>query len=402
MDLQGRKMAINSKSPGMLAAALLLCALTLHRAWAAEPVHIGFDGAYGIKTSTAEKSIERGVLAAMEEINAAGGVLGGRPLRLLTRDNQGLPARAKDNVADLAAVADMIGVLGGKYSPAIVESFAQGPALRVPLISVWGSADEITDATGSGSYVFRLSLKDSWGVQALLDRAARSYQAKRVCAVLPNTAWGRSSDSVLKKKNPKTDASVVFTAWYNWGDTSFTETLSSCRSSGGQAVILVANEKEAASFFQEMARLPMPQRFPVVAHWGMASGVVHELAGDALAAVDHQVIQTFTFINNKRPAAQRLAKSLMTAGGFTSPAQIPSPVGAAHAYDMTHLLALAVNKAGSTNGAKVRQALENLPSHTGAVRLYAPAFTAKSHEALGPDQVIFVKIERTGALSPQK
>jgi branched-chain amino acid transport system substrate-binding protein len=69
---------------------------------------------------------------------------------------------------------------------------------------------------------------------------------------------------------------------------------------------------------------------------------------------------------------------------------------------MTHLLALAVNKAGSTNGAKVRKALENLPSHQGAVRLYAPAFTAKSHEALGLDQVIFVKIEPSGALSPQK
>ncbi len=164
---------------------------------------IGFDGAYGVKTNTAAKSIELGVLAAMEEINASGGVQGGRPLRLLTRDNQGLPARAKDNVAELAALPGMVGVLGGKYSPAVVESFGQLPALKIPLISVWGSANEITDGASAGSYVFRLSLKDSWAADALMSRAARRYKAQRVCAVLPNTAWGRSNDGALKKQPHK-------------------------------------------------------------------------------------------------------------------------------------------------------------------------------------------------------
>jgi branched-chain amino acid transport system substrate-binding protein len=63
---------------------------------------------------------------------------------------------------------------------------------------------------------------------------------------------------------------------------------------------------------------------------------------------------------------------------------------------------LAVNKAGTTEGAKVRTALENLPTFQGAVRTYAPAFSAKDREALGPEQVLFVKFERSGALTPQK
>jgi branched-chain amino acid transport system substrate-binding protein len=379
---------------------LLLLNAGLGPVMAAEPVHIGFDSSYGVKTSTADQSIEWGVRAAMEEINAAGGVLGGRPLRLLIRDNQALPARAKDNVAELALAPGIIGILGGKYSPAVLESFSQ-PGLNVPLISVWGSADAITDNAPAGSYIFRLSLKDSWGVRALMDRAARRYKAQRVCAVLPNTAWGRSGDAVLKASQ-KSGVTVVFTGWYNLGESNFSPMLASCQASGGQALILVANEKEAAVLFRNMAQLPVAQRLPLVCHWGMAGGVMHELAADALDQVEHQVIQTFTFIDNKRPAAQRLSRWIMKAGSFSSVTQIPSPVGAAHAYDMTHLLALAVNKAGTTEGAKVRTALENLPTFQGAVRTYAPAFSAKDREALGPDQVLFVKFERSGALTPQK
>jgi branched-chain amino acid transport system substrate-binding protein len=75
-------------------------------------------------------------------------------------------------------------------------------------------------------------------------------------------------------------------------------------------------------------------------------------------------------------------------------------VGSAHAYDMTHLLARAVDQARSTKGDDIRRALEKLPPFDGAVRSYAPAFTPERHDALGPQQVLFVRIERSGALTP--
>ena len=52
-----------------LAAGLLgLIGIGLAPSWAAAPVYIAFDGAYGVKTNTAPKAIERGILAAMDEI----------------------------------------------------------------------------------------------------------------------------------------------------------------------------------------------------------------------------------------------------------------------------------------------------------------------------------------------
>jgi branched-chain amino acid transport system substrate-binding protein len=252
------------------------------------------------------------------------------------------------------------------------------------------------------SYTFRLSLKDSWGVEAMLQRAVTVHKAQRACAVLPNTSWGRSGHNIISSRAGRLGLTVVATRWYNWGDKAFGETVAACRSGGAQVMILVANEAEAALIVREMAALPPGDRLPIVSHWGVTGGVMHELAGDVLEKVDLQVIQTFTFVGNTRPRARQLAAWLMKEGGHASPELIPSPVGSAHAYDMTHLLAMAVEQARSTKGDDVRVALEKLPPFEGAVRRYAPAFTPERHDALGPQQVLFVKIERSGALTPLK
>jgi branched-chain amino acid transport system substrate-binding protein len=384
----------------LLAAGLLVAGLCATAAPTGEPVYIAFDGAYGIKTNTAPLAIERGIRAAMEEINAQGGVLGGRPLQLLTSDNQGVSARARDNYLEHAARPGVVAVFGGKFSPVIVETVPEAQKAKVPLVSVWGSADQITEHGQLPSYVFRLSLKDSWGVEALLQRTQKAHKAQRICAVLPNTAWGRSSDNVIKTRSGRLGLSVVATRWYNWGDKAFAEVVDACRAASAQAMLLVANEAEAALILREIARRPAAERLPVVSHWGVTGGVIHELAGEALGQVDFQVIQTFTFVGNERPRARRLAAWLMKQGGYASPQEIPSPVGSAHAYDMTHLIARAVDQARSTQGEAVRQALEKLPPFDGAVRRYAPAFAPDRHDALGPQQVLFVRIERSGALMP--
>lgn len=385
-----------------LCSVLSLAAVT--SAWAdtpsGAPVYIGLDEAYSIKTNTAAKAIERGVLAAMAEINARGGVLGGRPLKLMVTDNQGVSARGRDNFIETASKPDVIAVLGGKFSPVTVETVPEAHRLRVPIVSVWGSADQITESAASPSYAFRLSLKDSWGTEALMLRAKTAHKASRICAVLPNTAWGRSSDQVLVHRAPPNGIRVVVTRWYNWGEQTFADVLRACKQADAQAMLLVANEKEAAIVFNQMAELPADQRLPIVAHWGLTGGLIHELAGAAIDKIDVQVIQTFSFIGNQRPAARRLASWILKDSGLSQVQDIPSPVGSAHAYDMTHLLALAVNKAGSTRGEAVRAALENLPAFDGAVRRYAPAFTPTRHDALSPQQVLFVRLDRSGALLP--
>jgi branched-chain amino acid transport system substrate-binding protein len=365
------------------------------------PVWIGFDDAYGLKTNTSAIATEWGIKAALEEINNTGGVLNGRPLRLITTDNKGVSARGKDNFVELASTKDLVAVLTGKYSPISVEMLPEAHRLKVPLISVWGSADTITDHEHKPSYSFRVSLKDDWGVEAMMKRLSSKYKVRQACAILPNTAWGRSAENVIQQKSRVNTTQFPVVRWYNWGDPSLKEHYKACLDSRTQGLLFVGNEKEGALLVKEIAAQPQPMRLPVVSHWGAVGGTLHELVNEELSMVRIDFIQTFTFINNKRPRAVYLADWILKNNGLKSTQDIPSPVGAAHAYDTVHLLAKAIDTAKTTSPEKIRDALEKLPAFHGAVKHYTKPFTHQRHDALDKSQVLFVKLTASGQLIPQ-
>ena len=58
-------------------------------------------------------------------------------------------------------------------------------------------------------------------------------------------------------------------------------------------------------------------------------------------------------------------------------------MSAAQGYDSVYLLAAAIKQAGSTDGRKVREALENLNEKIeGVVTIYDKPFSATDHEAI--------------------
>ena len=380
--------------------AVLTLSLTAALSHAADPVYIGFDGSYGQKSDTSSKSIELGARIAIDEINAHGGVLKGRPLALMIKDNQGLTMRGRDNYVALAGQKDLVAVLGGKHSPVIIETIPDAQKMQVPYISVWGSANQITDSISSDSYMFRNSLKDEWGVAAMLAEAVKLSTNRKVCVLLPNTLWGRSGERVLHDQAPRMKADLVSINWYNWGDKTFARQLDACVTNHATAILMIANETEGALIVQELAARPKAEHVPVVAHWGITGGNFAGLTGDALDKIDLRVIQTFTFTSNRRPQARALATKAAAAQGVAAPEMIISPVGVAQAYDAVYLIARAIDKAQSTQGTAVRDALEKLPPYDGAIKHYAPPFTRANHNAQNSQQVIFVRINSNGSLTP--
>ena len=120
----------------------------------------------------------------------------------------------------------------------------------------------------------------------------------------------------------------------------------------------------------------------------------------AISEVDFSVIQTFSFFNAEK---KRLAR-FMHAAAAVSPIRriedIDGPVGVAHAYDLMHILAKAIDLAGSTDRKKVRDALEKVRRHEGLIKTYAPPFTPARHEALGPRELLIARYRKDGVLVP--
>jgi branched-chain amino acid transport system substrate-binding protein len=380
-------------------AALVLSAAGA-RAQPARPIVLAIDAEFGHPTSTSAQAIQRGAQIAVDEINAAGGVLG-RPLALAIRDNRGVPTRAMQNFRELAAEPDVVAVMAGKFSPAVIECLPLAQELRLPLLAAWSAADTITDQRQPPSWVFRLSLRDEWAIAAMVEHALRRLQARRLAILLPNSAWGRSSLAAAERRLARErGASLVHAGWFNQGDTTLVDAYRKVRASGAQALLLVANEAEGAILVNELAQLGAAERLPVAAHWGVTGGRFTQLAGESLHVLDFAVVQSYSFIGARDAVARRVLAALRDKHGVADARQVESPVGVAHAYDLTHLLARAIAQARSADRAAVRDALERLGPHQGLVRRYAPAFTAERHEALDAGNAFMAVFEKDDALLP--
>lgn len=366
----------------------------------ASPVFIAIDAEFGQKSATSPVAIQQGMEIAIEEINAAGGVLGGRKLELVKSDNRGVAAIGVDNLRDLAKRQDLVAVFGGKFSPVYMECLPVAHELGMLLMNPWGSADGITDHKFKPSFSFRLSLKDEWAAPAFVRFARERHKATRIGVIVPNTAWGRSNDAALSKAAAASGMSIVGTRWYNWGDKSLAVQYGELRAAGAQAIVLVANEVEGSILVREVGALPEPQRLPIISHWGVTGGEFANMAGNALHAVDFSVIQTFSFVGNDSPAARRVLAAMKRRYGVDGAEQVKAPVGVAHAYDLTHVLARAINKAGSTDRRKVRDALETLGPYDGLVRRYAQPFAPGRHDALSSENILFARYTTNDRLVP--
>lgn len=385
-----------SLSSLLLAMALAALSAT---ASAAGNIKIAIDAEFGIPNSTSAQAVRHGAQVAVNEINAAGGVLG-RKLEVIERDNRAVPARSLNNLRELAADPDVVAVMCARYSPVVVELLPEIHRLKMLMLDPWAAADTITDNNFSPNYVFRLSLRDSWALQVMMRHALKQGHRK-VGILLPNTEWGRSSLKAAEETATKdTKQDIVAAKWYNWGDASLIERYQALRAAGAQSVIFVGNDKEGIILIREMANLPPAQRLPLVAHWGITGGPFFEQTGAALKAVDLSVVQTYSFIGKTDKKTTSMLAGLKAVTGNDDPRKVVSPVGVAHAYDLVHLLALAIKKANTTDRSAVRQALENLGPYKGLVRPLDKPFTAKRHDALSINEVFMARFADDGAIEP--
>ncbi|MGB7988309.1 MAG: ABC transporter substrate-binding protein [Candidatus Methylophosphatis roskildensis] len=364
------------------------------------PVYIGLDAEFSWPGSTSAQSIERGILIAIDEINSGGGVLGGRPVRLIPKDNGTVPARSIRNLQNLAETPDLVAVFCGRFSPTVIEGIETIHALKLILLDPWASADIITDHAQSPSYTFRLSLRDSYAMPALLDYGS-SKGIKAFGMMALNTTWGRSNLSAAEKYAAKRPGiKLVGVRWFNWQDQTLLDKYLDLRRLGAEAILLVANDREASILLKELATLEKPDRLPILSHWGVSGGQMSEMAGSVMGEVDFVMVQTYSFIGDDRPRTQQVLAAAKRLFGINDARGVVSPTGLAQAYDLTHILARAINEAGTTERSTVRQALERVRDYDGLIKRYARPFDSVRHDALADSDVILTRYEADGTIVP--
>ena len=179
-----------------LSATLALWAALTACAQAAEPITLGLN--YPRTGPYKEEGLAqmRGALLAIDEINAAGGVLG-RPLRLSSKDTASRPAKAEKNVDKLAAEGAAM-LFGGSSSAVAI---AAGKRARQHGLLYFGTLTYSNDTTGKDGhrYMFR-ECNNAWmSAKVLGQYLSKTLPNKRYFYVTADYTWGHTSEASLRQ-----------------------------------------------------------------------------------------------------------------------------------------------------------------------------------------------------------
>jgi branched-chain amino acid transport system substrate-binding protein len=180
----------------VLLAALLVLAVGAP-AFAQKPVKIGVltplsppgDAAAG-------QFIVRGAKMGMDDVNARGGVLGGRRVELVIEDDSGTPEKGVAGLRKLATQDQVVAVLGQFHSSVMLAVQDLAEQFKVPLFATQASARSITEK--HLTYTFRTHVIDPDRVQ-VWNRWIMERGFKRVFVLAENTDYGTGLVEETKK-----------------------------------------------------------------------------------------------------------------------------------------------------------------------------------------------------------
>ncbi len=355
---------------------------------AAEPIKLGHVAALAGASAQSGEANTRGLTIAIDEINASGGLLGGRKIELVQRDDESNPPKGLLAARELIFSEKVVAFFGGIDSPVSLAIVPLANKNKVPFMGVWAAATPITRNGANPNYVFRVSAVDALVDVKLLKYAHDNLGAKKAGLMLINNPWGESNEKGLKAADKENaEIEIVGIEKFENNDVDMVPQLTRLKQAGADVIVLVVNAPPGAQMMKSRER--MGWNVPVVSHWGISGGRFPELAGPT--AGEAHFVQTYSFFADQGPVGQRFIAALKKKfPEIKGPEDIFSPVGTANAYDAMHLLAMGIEKAGSTDGDAIRQALENLGTYEGLIKTYNRPFSADNHDALGPADYIMV------------
>ena len=192
-------------------SVLAACVAVSGVAGAADTIRIGDINSYK-RLPAHTIPYRQGAELAIEEINAAGGVLG-KPLELVSRDDQGKPGEAVRYAEELFTKEGVVMISGSLFSHVGLALGAYAGQKKRLYLAAEPLADSLVWQKGN-RYTFRLRPSTYMQVAMLAEAAAKS-DAKRWATIAPNYAYGKDAVSAFKKilKAKKPDVEFVGEQW---------------------------------------------------------------------------------------------------------------------------------------------------------------------------------------------
>jgi branched-chain amino acid transport system substrate-binding protein len=359
-------------------------------AFAAEPVKVGLVAALSEQSAKSGEGITRGLTIAIDEINARGGILGGRKIELIRRDDESNPAKGQVAARELIFNEKVSALFGGIDSPVALAIVPLVNKEKMPYMNVWAAGTGITRNGGNPNFVFRVSAVDVIVVLFLVQYAMKKHSAKNPGLMLVNNPWGESNEKGLIAAIKDMKISMAGVEKFEYNDVEMVPQLSRLKAANADAILLVCSAGAGSQVMKALTR--MGWNVPVISHWGITGGRFTELAGPAAKNV--VFVQTYSFFGPQSETGKKVITALKAKySDIKEAADIVPPIGYANAYDAMHLTALAIEKAGDTDGSKIQRAFYDLGPYQGLIKKYVKPFSPENNDALNEKDYIMCRYE---------
>lgn len=360
-----------AKFAALTAAALLAltaCSATASSSTPTGTIHLGLMADYTGAQSYLGPDMQSGVETALAEINAAGGVLG-QKVDLSTGDTVGDPVDAIPAYRKLISANHIVAVVGptSNEGPALLPIAKQS---KMPMF-LQGGTTALDHETNP--FYFRTTAGDAVLGRAMAVYAINQHLMTAAFAFTSSTS-AQTLVSPIETAYKAAGGKVLANVQLVPAASSYRSQIQQLMTAKPQVVFLQQDPQTAGTFFHEAAELGFDNQTTWVGTDTEMSEDIFKALGPTLSTTNFYFAHGGT-LNGPAVAAFNTAYKKQT--GKDQPLTF-----APESYDATNILALAMEKAKTTDGDAVRQAVLQVSKPTaGAVKVYTFAEGKKAIDA---------------------
>jgi branched-chain amino acid transport system substrate-binding protein len=313
-------------------------------AWAQETVKIPNIIELSGAGATVGNNWKNGSSLAVEEINAAGGILG-KKIQLEFVDTGSDPGKAR--AAIQRALDDKpVAIFGPIYSGSVSATLQLTNEAQVPQV-IGGEAASLT-AQGS-KYLFRTSFGQNVSMPKIANYLRDEVKAKSLAIIYVNNDFGKGGRNAIMKELEARGIKVVADLSTESGQADFAADVVKLKGANADAIFVYLNEEESARFLIEAKKQGLDK--PLIGETTLLGQKVIDLAKDAANGVKGHVGLT---VDAPIPAIQAFGKK------FEAKFNYKPDHNGVKGYIAPYMIKAAAEKAGKLDAKAIAEALHGL------------------------------------------
>lgn len=332
-----------------LAAALAVCA------HAQDTIKIGLVNEATGPNAEAGVYTHNGAKLALEEVNAAGGVLG-KKLELKLEDNQSTNPGTVLAFSKLFGEGGIVAIIGPIRSTQIQAASPTVAKAGIPTM-IGGTDPSLTKV--NNRWVFRARPNDSYSSRVIADFGVNTLKKQKWAIIHSTDAFGSGGMNALTAALKALSVTPVLVQGYTNNSQDFTPVVLAIKKSGADVIgSYMTNSPDVGIFAKQLRQLG------VAAEWVGSPSVVTDTAMKLAGPALHGVYGIADFTPDATAESKAYAKK------YRDTYKLDPDVYSSWAYDALRVLALAINTAKSTDPEAIRKAIVGIKGWKGVEGTY--------------------------------